>query len=171
MTVSTYDTSVMALAGQHIEKVGRDLRSPSFLVRFVASPVRLLLLWWLKKQSDKCTENAIFFKGVSRRFLEMDADADGVLATWLPKIDELKTLVLTLREGSLGLHQKVGGDNSELAVACANLLAAQSDLFEALEDFRWTLLELEANHSRRTEGYTATTPDAVDAMFERMHND
>ena len=41
-----------------------------------------------------------------------------------------------------------------------------AELFESIEDFKWTIKELEANYGTRVRKLHADTPEALDELFQ-----
>jgi hypothetical protein len=58
-----------------------------------------------------------------------------------------------------------------LAPAIANVIVAEVDFFDALEAVKWALIELQASASPLADGYTATTPQGVEALFKRIQHE
>jgi hypothetical protein len=50
-------------------------------------------------------------------------------------------------------------------------LASAADLFDAIEACRWAALEARASKSKISSGFTASTPEELEAIFEKMSND
>jgi len=159
--------SVMQLTGRHIEKVNKDLRVSArggWLARAFSQVFGALVTGILNKDALRMEDSAIWFKGAARFALEANLDPRDELAAMLLEIEKLKASMQRSRAQGMELRGHIGSS----LPALDRVLAAQADLFEAVEAFRWTLLELQANHSTISEGYAATTPDGLDALFDRM---
>lgn len=176
MTCATLDTSgntVMDLTGRRIEKVDRELQ-PSWFKRccwFVNKLVfEALAVRSLEAMAVKYTDDAIWFKGASAELWDDNQDVRDHMGVMIPRLDGLKVSLLKIQKDMLSLQSKASQFKS-LQQAAVHVSSSAFDLFNAIEAFKWTLLELEANCSPIHEGYTAQSPEELARLIERIqHN-
>lgn len=165
--------TVLVLTDRRIEKVDKELQ-PSWLVRLRTLVIRFAFeapaIRALQAMAVNFTDDSIWFKGVATESWGDNIDVRSVIKTMVPRLERLKASLLSIRAQMLKLQKS---PHSSLALKDASGIVINSlvDLFEAIEGFKWTLMELEANHSPIDEGYTASTPDEVAQLFKRIQQE
>ena len=149
----------------------RKLASPSTFLGRVTSRLFFhfenLVIGHLERRSIEFKDGAIWFKGVAREMTEEGFDPTKTNPVLLAKLDRFKGHLLEARIELLKLREAKA---ASLAVRQAAIRAANglTELFDAVEGLRWCLLELEADHAKRNEGWTAGSPEAVAELFKRI---
>lgn len=166
-------STVMDLTGRRIKKVDKDLQ-PSLFTRCVRHMGKFvfeaLAVRSLESMAVRFTDDAIWFKGVSTESWDDNIDARGPMVAMIPRLEGLKASLLHIRKDMLALQQNVHCPQA-VKQAAGHVVSSAVDLFDAIEAFKWTLWELEANHSPIHEGYTAQSPEELARLFERIqHN-
>lgn len=168
-TAMVRENMVWNLAGQRLDTAGRRVHRASLLPGFLLNHVGR---WLLGRMVQRLTDDAIWFRGVRQEVYNLSAtdadfDADGFAAGVQPKLESLKANLRSIREQVLS-HPLDASVSPNFRNAHSALLASLSDLFEAVEDFRWALLEAQANRAPRLENMHASTKDDLDAVFARL---
>lgn len=162
--------TVMDLTGRRIEKVDKELQ-PSWLTRccgFVSRFVfEALAVRSLEAMAVKFTDDAIWFKGVATESWGDNIDVRSVMRTMVPRLERLKASLLSIRKDMLKLQNNPRCSQA-VKEAVGFVVGSLVDLFESIEAFKWTLLELEANHSPIHEGFAAQSPEELDRLFKRI---
>lgn len=164
-------SAVMALTGQRIEKVNKELQASH--LRPVRWAVALFDLWFVPRidgMTMRFTDDAIWFKGVDKEVWEANDDVRESAPTLIAKLLSTQERLLIGRKELLDLA-KEEYISPAVKRSLTSMLAANADLFDAIESFRWTLMDLEANHSPRSEGWVATTPEGVEELFRRIQQE
>jgi hypothetical protein len=163
--------AVMELTGQRIEKVNKELHASH--LKPLRWAIALFDLWFvprIDRMAMRLMDDAIWFKGVDKEVWQANDDVRESTPTLLPKLLSTQEQLLTVRKELLELSQhKLTSPGARRSLS--NMLAANADLFDSIESFRWTLMELEANHSPRSEGWVATTPEGVAELFRRIQQE
>lgn len=160
------------LADKQAGKVKRRARVGGWLLGW---PVRVLegsSLWMLRKGMRSLLVQTASVRGLSAMVRDTHDKAvagAGVTGKEAHAIARLEAAGGDLRE----LHTMVMGltrelESPRLLAATREMAATASDLYEALTELRWEVMELEATRSIRTPGCTATTPEEADALFARL---
>lgn len=123
------------------------------------------------KMGTTFKSQAIWFRGASEDLLRVDSGLESealveMLKTQQQAIEKVKVDVLEVRKSLLDFQKMSTG--KRLKASLSRSVANSSDLFDALESYRWTLLELEANRAEIRQGYLATSAADLDAMFDRL---
>ncbi|MBK7000516.1 MAG: hypothetical protein IPH35_11295 [Rhodoferax sp.] len=165
---------VMELTDQRIDKVNKEIKVPNIGNLWPVRWVVVIFDWWFIPRMEQLTrgvtDDAIWFKGVAKELWDANEDVRQSAPLLLSKLQRSQEQILKTRKESLDLMQE------ELASpafkqAVTHMLEASVDLFDSIEAFRWTLMELEANHSPRSEGWVATTPEGVEELFRRIQQE
>lgn len=159
-------STVMDLTGRRLNKVDKELRASSHAAS-MGGLFASVFTWLFARRFDsmavKFTDDAIWFKGLSSEVWTENTDVRNGLIACLPRLEAQKKRLLELRKALLDFERQAGRVD-----AITRLSISAVDLFESIEAFKWTLLELEANHSPISEGYAAHSPDELDKLFARM---
>lgn len=177
MTTATlaYTDTLVRLTGKHIADVDARVNKTQggsqfeqfvwgFFDKFTGPRVEKMVLG--------LTDQTIWFEGASKRYWDENVDVRPHLATLVPQLEKLKKSLLSSRKSMLHVSDVTKDTNATRSIAALKAFAvASSDFFDAVEAFRWTLMELEANYSPINEGYTATTPEEVAQLFKRIQQE
>lgn len=163
-------STVMDLTGRRIEKVEKKLQ-PSSFAKWVSNVVVSVFENWavrrLESSAVKWTDDAIWFKGVAAEAWDENLDVRGDVEGLTARLEKLKNLLRLARAELVELQQHVGG-NHAIKAAAGHAIFGLVDLFDAIEAFKWTLMELEANYSPISEGWVAHSPEELDQLFARL---
>ena len=172
-TCMVRENMVWDLTGQRLSRVGRSVNRTALyekksggLPAFVLNLVGGLVLRHLTK---RLTDDAIWFRGAAQEIgtLREDADLDHELDVIRSSLDRIKTNLRDIRADLLRYQVDTNPAN-KLYIGRSDLLAALTDLFEAVENFRWALLDAQADGAKRIEGFGATNADELDAVFKKL---
>lgn len=162
--------AVMDLTGRRIKKVERKLQLSS-LTRWVDGVLASVFEKWavrsLEKMAVRYTDDAIWFKGVAAEAWDDNLDVRNNVNALTSRLEITKGKLLTFRNEMLKIQQFPGATR-DIRDACGHVIFSVVDLFDAIEAFKWTLMELEANYSPRIKGYCAETPEGVAELFKRI---
>lgn len=162
---------VMELTGRRIDKVNRELQLPhighTWPMRLVMSVLDVWFVRRIGQLTSQLMDDAIWFKGVDKELWDANEDVRGSSQRLLQSLQRTQETLMVARKKALDLAQHEFASPA-LQQATSGAVAACVDLFDSIESFRWTLMELEANHSPRSEGYFASTPDALDDLFAKI---
>lgn len=167
--MNTPTGTVMCLTGQRINKAQRELNSSSvanhlaMLVQFFSQK---LFATGLRRTAIQLIDNAIWFKGVSKEAWDDNLDKTQ-LKILLPQLDCLQNRLRTAREAALHLSTSKT-TRPALAQAVEDFSSSATELFDAIESFKWTIKELDANQSPISEGFYAETPEGVENLFRQL---
>lgn len=174
-TATVQENMVLDLAGRRLVKADRGVTHaarcekqagwlPNFLLNHFGS-------WIFNRLARRCTDDAIWFRGVTQEIAARCDDGAFDLEQFStqiePHLNNLKSNLRGIRNDLLR-YQLDTSANAKLYRVRATLLVSLTDLFEAVENFRWSLMELEASRAERLSGYTADSPDALDAMLKEL---
>lgn len=162
--------TVMNLTGRRLDKVQRELNRTdcsSWINGWMLSIFQKFIAYNLRRWSIQYTDDAIWFKGVAKEAWDNNIDSTNSLKSLLPRLERIKSDTQSVREKLLLLRNRET-TTATLSIAIDDFLASSADLFESIENFRWTLLELQANHSEIREGFSACTPENIDDLFSRL---
>ena len=179
VAVSATHGSISELIGRHIQRADQAIARPTAFRRFLAhwfsamavrAQVRLY-----NELTDAMSDDAIWFKGVELELWRINAESAGAdtpfpLSSLTQKIDGLKSKLIESR-CRLMEQQRQASRYPVLAQAIADAIVAEVDFFDALEAVKWALIELQASASPLADGYTATTPQGVEALFKRIQHE
>ena len=179
VAVSATHGSITELIGRHIQRADQAITMPTAFSRFLAHwssamAVRAQVLLY-NELADAMSDDAIWFKGVELELWRINAESAGAdtpfpLSALTQKIDGLKSKLIESR-CRLMAQQRQTSKYPALAPAIANVIVAEVDFFDALEAVKWALIELQASASPLADGYTATTPQGVEALFKRIQHE
>ena len=169
---------VRELAGARLEKVGRGVSRTAFFEKSLGGLPRILIGvlgvyggWILRRNVRRFTDDAIWLQGMAQTIAtrggDLDLDLDLFASRVEPQLDALKVSLRSVREPILEFR-RIAKSNPKVVDDCTVMLAALSDLFEAVEGLRWTVLEEQASRAKHLEGYVATNADELDAIFAKM---
>lgn len=165
--------TVMDLTGRRIENVEKKLQASSFtkwIGAVVVSVFEPLAVRWLEARAVKWTDDAIWFKGVSAEAWDENLDVRGRIDGLTVRLDKLKGLLRSVRADMVELQQHPN-NTPAIKAATGHAIFGLVDLFDAIEAFKWTLMELEANYSPVSEGWAANTPEGVADLFKRIQQE
>lgn len=169
--IALSDSTVMELTGRRIKRVNTELSAShmgqSLVVRLASSMFESMHLYLLGKLASRFRDDAIWFKGAAKDAWDGNVDVRASLPRITPKLEKIKTSLLEFRKDLLDMQQRKG-TTEKTKHALGRTVAAAVDLFDSVEAFRWTLLELEANYSPISQGWVANTPEELDQLFARM---
>lgn len=168
------DETVSGLANRRMSGLGHRLRIAAVVTPFLTRVSGLFegtAAHFTDKAADRIKSQAIWFRGLSEELLRLDheIDPDGLteqLENQRAEIDKVKASVLEMRKALLDLQGMRLG--AKLKQSVGRALTYSTDLFDAIESYRWTLLELEANHAKIREGYSATNAADLGAILDRI---
>lgn len=175
-TVSLLAGSDMELAMRRFRSVDREIRLGGWLRLWVAH-VQLPIIQWgfarsIARNAANMNDAAIWFTGLSKSLMNENADVRPYVDAVVEQIDRVKKNINDNRRAQRQFrerHHRLINNGLLLAMDFDN--SASARLFEAFDEFKWTLLELQANHSPRDEGYAASTPEDLAALFERIKSE
>lgn len=170
------DSSVFELVGKHINKVDKAVTEDGFvrkwLLRFLDVMADRAQIRLYNKLADGFIDDAIWFKGVDKEIWNTfvhhsHSETYRPFASLVQRIERSKNKLIESRH-RLMERQSEAGTSQAVRAAISSALVAEVDLFDAIEAFRWTLIEMQADCSPKSEGYIANTPEELDALFKRM---
>lgn len=166
--VAVENSTVVELAERRFRRVNKESKLLSTLASIFVMPLlNFASLYVLRQLRVRLTDDAIFFKGASQEVWEANVDVLKVRASLQSRLEANKASVLKLRTDLLEVR-KTANLSADLDGAISAVVAAAADLFESIENFRWTLLEMQANRSPISDGFSADSPEAVEKLFERL---
>lgn len=168
--VADHHVSVMFdLTGAKIDSAQRFVNRASagdrIVVRMMASLLSFVAIRLCDRVTKNTTDQAIWFKGATQEIWDGSVDLD------LEKINPLADRLDHLLESLNGLRTQlndVSETKTTLASAKRRAMASCIDLHDSVSAFRWALLEYEASQAVRVPGYFAETPDALEALFDKI---
>lgn len=174
-TCMVRENMVWDLTDRRLNRVGRSVNRTAFyekksggLPAFILNFVGGLMFRYLTR---RFTDDAIWFRGAAQEISclceDKNVDLDHSVPVIQPTLDDLKSNLRNIRADLLR-YQADTNPSNKLYIVRSNLLAALTDLFEAVEDFRWALLEAQADRSKRLQGFGATNADELDALFKQL---
>lgn len=162
--------SVMDLTDRRINHVQRHVKwskLETFASGFVATILSHFVESMLKRMAASFSDDTIWFRGAAQSLWRENVDISDHSAVLISRLDSLKGKLQLLREKLL--TDGPGNLNHGRVRAAKTLLVASiSDLFESVEEFKWTIKELEANHSTRNPGMKATSPEELAELFKKL---
>jgi len=165
--VSHYST-VMDLTDRQISRIDR-VSYASDVARLVLTPLAAIVggvaVFMLNKMATSFTDSAIWFRGASKSAMDDNINFGPDAKTLVDRTEASKKHLLEIRASLLGLADV---KRPQVRAAIDRAIAATVDAYDALEGFKWAMYELEANHSPRIEGMTASTPEEFDILFKRL---
>ncbi len=156
--------TVIDLTDRRIRTVNRGANLEGLLHRFLSSVHSGLLAKMTDILSSRFTDDAIWFRGVSQKLWDENADMRSVSQDLIPKLEKIKKSVLVVRQTVLVDIKKT--KNKSLKDAQSRLIVSTAELFESIEDFKWTIKELEANYGARVRKLHADNPESLDELFQ-----
>lgn len=172
---SAYTDTLVKLTGKHIADVDARVQKTQVsngFERFVWSFFDKLTAPRIERIVVTLTDQTIWFEGAFKRYWDENLDVRPHIAKLVPQLEGLKASLLNSRKSLLRVSDVTKNTSATRSYAALKAFAvASSDLFDAIEAFRWTLMELEANYSPIDEGYTASTPDEVAQLFKRIQQE
>ncbi len=167
---------MLELADRHFEHVSRERRSAGIwqtvvaVFRSAAAQARMAIS--LTEDASIFRDDAIWFAGATKGLYNGEAIANGATERAIQRTDHVKGLINDRRTRLMAFRNELGQHIvPQLRKAIDSYLSACAELFEALEEFKWGLLEFEASQSRISTGYFAQTPEELVAVFERLKSD
>lgn len=168
------DSTVIALAGKRMNRVDHEITlsqlGEGLVGRMVAAVSTSLATRLMNRMANRFADDAIWFKGAAEDVWGDNIDVRSTSHLIYPRLEKSMREQRSLRQMLLEL-QKQRGTHPQLKRAVENLLSQLTELFDAMEALRWTLLELEANHSKIATGYSATSPEEFDQLFARLERE
>ncbi|MDP2434096.1 MAG: hypothetical protein Q8O33_19045 [Pseudomonadota bacterium] len=152
--------------------ISRMVNGPGWLMRALAGVASWTVAGALRRASAKLSglvlgvvEIARYVEGLSDEDSAL-IDASGLVnKKLLHMLDEMKEMHGS-GLGILGMAEDIG--NPELTEATRQLTALCAEAFEAVARLHWVIAEHDASLAKRLVGYTASTPEDVAAMLERI---
>lgn len=174
-TYAVQENMVWNLAEERLEKVGRGVSRTTLCEKKTGWLPAILLNhvggWFFNRFARRFTDDAIWFRGVAAEICNQSFDDQPKVQEYLePMMAELDTVKNSLREmrGLLLRYQVETESSPKLHAARSAVLAASNDLFEASENLRWALLEMQANSAKRLPGMYADNSEALDELFSKL---
>lgn len=159
--------TVIDLTDRRIRTVTRQVKGANIealLHRFLSSVHSGLFSKVINFMASGFTDDAIWFRGVSQKLWDENVDMRSVSKDLIPRLEKIKDSVLIIRRKALEDLPKT--TNKSLQEAQSRLIVSTAELFESIEDFKWTIKELEANYGTRVRKLHADTPEALDELFQ-----
>jgi len=164
---------LQALVPSQLAKVERENRPVGAAIRVLAQVPFIgnhLLAHYFNRTSKRLARHAVWFRGARSRVTddrsESLIDADFDLSELL---DRFADRLQILRAGLLSLQATMPHGNSSPALDAVRLvLRTSADLFEEILALKTDLLEHDADRAPREEGWTASTPEEVQKLLERL---
>jgi len=162
--------TVMTLTGLRMATVEKKLK-PSLLERLMDGAGSFLFALfapqYFESNAVKFTDDAIWFKGAAAELWEGNFDVRNIVADLTGRLERQKSSLMRVRKKMLDIQQNSDA-SPHVKNAAGRMVASVVDLFDSLEALRWTLLELEANHSNISGDYSASTPEGISELFARI---
>lgn len=165
MSFAIAHNTVIDLTDRKIRTVNHQVQSAK-VYGFFSSMLVGIFAYLLKRLASKFTDDAIWFRGVSQKFWDENVDVRDLSAEMIPKLEKIKSSVLSLREHVSSDALKTS--NPAFRDASSRLIQSAADLFESVEEFKWTLKELEANYSVPNRKFKADTPERVTELLKEI---
>jgi len=159
--------TVIDLTDRRIKTVNRQVQGANiegYLHRFLSSIHSGLLARMMNLLSSKFTDDAIWFRGVSQKLWDENADMRSVSQDLIQRLETIKESVLLVRKQALLDLPKV--TNQSVKEAQSQLIISTAELFESIEDFKWTIKELEANYGYADVRMVAQSQEELDKAFD-----
>ena len=163
-------TSVMDLTDRRINHVQRHVKwskIEALASGFIASILSRFVESMLKRMAASFSDDTIWFRGAAQSLWRENFDIAEHSEVLINRLDSLKGKLQRLRERLL--DEGTGNlDYGRVRIAKTQLIASISDLFESVEEFKWTIKELEANHSSCDHSMTASSPEELANLFKKL---
>lgn len=159
--------TVIDLTDRRIRTVNRQVQGANiegYLHRFLSSVHSGLLARMMNLLSSKFTDDAIWFRGVSQKLWDENADMRTLSQDLIQRLEKIKDSVLLVRKQALLDLPKI--TNESLKEAQSRLIVSTAELFESIENFKWTIKELEANYGYVNVQMVAQSQEELDKAFE-----
>jgi len=166
--------SVLDLSDQHFADATSALLKTSGRVRRFFLRTHLGVVVWqysrlLRGSAKKLTNDALWFSGLAKQVSDLNVDVHDTADRLVARIDAFKKSLNDSR--GKALSQRAAGEgliSPRLAAALDDYIASCALLHEAVESLKWAVKEQKASFSRISEGYQATSPEELDALFDRL---
>ena len=174
ITATHYDGDVSGLASQRMQGLGVKLRATSR----VAHILRGVLGWFegivvvsLNNVNRSFVSQSVWFRGAAQEVLRVDQGEDdprlpAMIGKQYERIDGLKENLRKMRREFETLQ--AAESSPRLQSALDRAMGTSADLYDALESYRWALMEVEANRASVETGFAATSASELDAVFDRI---
>lgn len=156
------DHKVKAIKGQF-----QRFRVEKIWSRLTSGIISAVAVRALTRASMRFEEDALFFKGIDKEMQEHTPDVSEWADKILPRLETIKIALLDGRKSMMLMFASSGVDPAVLT-AKERVIFSMADLFESIEQFKWTVKELQADVSPVTEGFAANTPEELNSLFDRM---
>ncbi|APW37131.1 hypothetical protein RD110_07925 [Rhodoferax koreense] len=170
------DSTFFDLATERMGRIESELHNSSLIGPFVR---RLSFAWFdhfnarvVDKMTKSMRDDTIWFRGAADELRNSSNDAAGIES--YPSLDDMFKHIEGMKHGMLRRHgdflnlAAIAKRHGKISAAATNAAAAACDLFDAMESFRWALMDIEANHAHISEGYSATNAAELEAVFDRI---
>lgn len=172
--VAHVDFSVQDLAGQRMRGLDARLRLLSSftpVVRGLSWVFEGLMRRALARFHVTFKTQAIWFRGAAEEVLKFEnaetpEDFPQLLARQLSAIEKVKRDILSIRAGLMESAKLF--ERRQMNGVAQQAISSATDLFDAIESYRWALLEIEASHAEIRDGYSATNAADLGAILDRI---
>lgn len=168
-----YAIELQALVPSQLAKAERENRPVGVAIRVLAQVPFVgnrLLAHYFNRTSQRLAQHAVWFRGARSRVADDKSesliDEDFDLSELL---DRFADRLQILRAGLLSLQTTMPHGGSSPALDAMRLvLRTSTDLFEEVLALKTDLLEHDADRAPREEGWSASTPEEVQKLLERL---
>lgn len=139
-----------------------------WLLRHSVSMLEALPLIWLRKVEQYSTHLALVFKGASKELWDTNLNVGVSERQLIDEIEQLQPVLRKVHADLIDIRPLLKTPTLQGALDLA--VFALVDMFDAAEELRWTLMELQANHSRLDQSWFANTPEGILGLFGQLQN-
>jgi hypothetical protein len=172
MTAASIFLDTLAVANRQIDSTAWHAKVANVLLGITPiALLNMLLAAMLSKGALVFRKDAATLRGLAASVADM---REGCVARSGTGTDNALSI-----QALLGLNKRVMEarsiamrldvtDSVRVKTALRSFASASSDLYDAITQLRWELMELDATLSPCGEGYSASTPEELDKVFDRI---
>ncbi len=159
--------TVVDLTDRKIKSVNLQVHGANgVLHRFLSSVLGGFISKLTSRASSRFIDDAIWFRGISQKLWDENIDMRSISSELLPRLEKLKTSVLFVREHALLARAQTTSES--LKRSQTQLIESTAELFEAIEEYKWTIIELEANYGYVNVPMAAKSKEELDKAFDAI---
>ena len=172
MTVSTIGFDITDLALEKAQEANFSLSRKSFsITAFIANFFNKAAAKAIHKQAHKAAVLAVWFKGAKvELFVKPEEEHPHTRVKLLDTLEKTETNIATIRQKMLGYlreHEQLPKPDEDFLGAVRTYIAAAADYQEAIMNFRWAVMEADADSDiaqGRVSGPFATAEDLLTSL-------
>jgi hypothetical protein len=171
MLTATMNLTLMR-ASADTDRAARAIALPNWVVTVTLAVSQALLCRRLRRVSDAMSRDVLEILELSRCIEDGKhsgeiLDESGGISKRIEKLKQ-QTREIHLRALRIAGRLDKARHGERSAVASRQLAEVCSEYFDAVSVLHWTVLEHDANFSRRREGFSAESSEAVNIMLDRI---